>query len=130
MRLIVPTLLALTTMACTTAAPPEVEVDLRGAASTSCIDNKEWAYAVNRGAVVYEENCDYCHQDDGSGQPGQVPKLAGNDALLADPGRGIQLILVTKSQREPMHASQYDSTSLAASGFRWAQGCTRRTQRF
>lgn len=85
----------------TTTAPEPEEVNLRGEASESCIDNNDWAYAVNRGEVVYRENCDYCHQDNGKGQSGKVPSLAGNKSLMADPARGIRLITSMKAHAKP-----------------------------
>lgn len=108
MRIVVPALLALAVAACTTTAPDIEDVKLRGEASASCIDDRNWAFAVNRGEVVYQDNCDYCHQDNGAGQPGEVPALAGNDSLLTDPGRAIGLILVTKEQARPMHGMAVD----------------------
>lgn len=103
MRNIFCAIMAVTAVSACTTAPEEPEVDLRGEASASCIDNRDWAYSVNRGEVVYQENCDYCHRDDGRGQPGKVPALVGNDSLLADPARGIRLILITKADPKPMH---------------------------
>lgn len=109
MRLIPLTLLAMAIAACGTTPPEEPpDLKLRGEASTSCVDNRTWAFAVNRGAVVYEENCDYCHRDDGFGQPGKVPRLAGSESVKGDPERGIGLILVTRKHASPKHGMAVD----------------------
>lgn len=109
MRIVFPTLLALAVVACaTTTAPDTDELELRGEASSSCIDNRDWAATVNRGEFVYQDNCDYCHQDNGAGKPGEVPALVGNESLLTNPERAINLILVTKGKARPKHGMAVD----------------------
>ncbi|MDH3646514.1 MAG: cytochrome c [Gammaproteobacteria bacterium] len=107
MRVIYSMALVLAVVACSAPAPVvEDEIQVTGATSTGCIDETGWAYSANRGAAVFSENCAYCHQADGSGQTGQVPRLAGNKALLADPTRGIRLILITRSGSARSHGME------------------------
>ncbi len=41
---------------------------------------------IQEGQPVYAQNCAKCHQANGMGQPGQVPRLAGNPLVtLEDP---------------------------------------------
>ena len=102
MRIIFPTLIVLAATACAPTAT-EPELKLLGESSTDCVNDEEWSFAIRRGAVMYEENCDFCHQDDGAGQAGKVPRLVGNQTLLTDPDRAIRLILTTKADPRPNH---------------------------
>jgi mono/diheme cytochrome c family protein len=50
--------------------------------------------AMARGAKVYEQQCAQCHGDQGQGQPGAFPPLAGNRAvLLADTTNLVRVVL-------------------------------------
>lgn len=52
------------------------------------------ASAMARGAKVYEQQCAQCHGDQGQGQPGAFPPLAGNRAvLLADTTNLVRVVL-------------------------------------
>lgn len=51
------------------------------------------AGAMARGARIYDQRCAYCHGDQGQGQPGAFPALAGNRAVtMARPTNLIQVI--------------------------------------
>jgi mono/diheme cytochrome c family protein len=51
------------------------------------------AAAMARGARIYDQRCAYCHGDQGQGQPGAFPALAGNRAVtMARPTNLIQVI--------------------------------------
>lgn len=93
---------------CSAAPVTETDIPVTGTASSGCLNTRPWAYSANRGADIYSENCAYCHQRNGSGQAGGVPALAGNDTLLADPGHGIRMILVTRSPELGSHGMEYD----------------------
>lgn len=90
-------------VACTT----PVQQDLLPEQSTAnCISSPSWANAASRGAVVFDSSCAYCHQPDGGGIAGRVPALAGNEPLVADPVRGIRMILVTQSPAARLHGME------------------------
>jgi mono/diheme cytochrome c family protein len=50
--------------------------------------------ALQRGAKLYEQHCAQCHGDQGQGEPGAFPALAGNRAvLLADTTNLLRVVL-------------------------------------
>ena len=52
------------------------------------------AAALARGGKVYEQQCAQCHGEQGQGQPGAFPPLAGNRAVqLADPTNVLRVVL-------------------------------------
>jgi mono/diheme cytochrome c family protein len=52
------------------------------------------ATAMARGAKVYEQHCAACHGDQGQGEPGAFPALAGNRAVtLADTTNLVRVVL-------------------------------------
>lgn len=52
------------------------------------------AAAMARGAKVYEQQCAQCHGEQGQGEPGTFPPLAGNRAVvLADPTNLVRVVL-------------------------------------
>ncbi len=52
------------------------------------------ATALQPGAKVYEQHCAQCHGDQGQGEPGAFPALAGNRAvLLADTTNLLRVVL-------------------------------------
>ena len=52
------------------------------------------ASAMARGSKVYEQQCAQCHGDQGQGEPGAFPALAGNRAvMLADPTNLVRVVL-------------------------------------
>ena len=52
------------------------------------------AAILARGGKVYEQQCAQCHGDQGQGEPGAFPALAGNRAvLLADPTNVLRVVL-------------------------------------
>ncbi len=54
---------------------------------------------IQQGQPLYEQNCATCHQKDGSGKPGQVPRLAGNPMVtLEDPIPIIQIVVYGKGK--------------------------------
>lgn len=66
---------------------PQHSVELPPAAAPA-------ASAMARGAKVYEQQCAQCHGDQGQGQPGAFPPLAGNRAvLLADTTNLVRVVL-------------------------------------
>lgn len=66
---------------------PQHSVELPPAATPA-------ASAMARGAKVYEQQCAQCHGDQGQGQPGAFPPLAGNRAvLLADTTNLVRVVL-------------------------------------
>lgn len=52
------------------------------------------AAAMARGGKVYEQHCAQCHGEQGQGEPGAFPALAGNRAVvLADPTNLVRVVL-------------------------------------
>ncbi len=52
------------------------------------------AAAMARGSKVYEQHCAQCHGDQGQGEPGAFPALAGNRAvMLPDPTNLVRVVL-------------------------------------
>ncbi|MBU0749619.1 MAG: cytochrome c [Gammaproteobacteria bacterium] len=52
------------------------------------------ASAMVRGGKVYEQHCAQCHGDQGQGEPGAFPALAGNRAVvLNDPTNLVRVVL-------------------------------------
>ena len=49
------------------------------------------------GQTLFETHCAACHQKNGAGLPGAFPPLAGNRALMADPQRALDTVLLGKS---------------------------------
>jgi len=87
-------------------ASPVSQEALPSVSTSGCIANQDWAASASRGAEVYAANCSYCHQADGGGVPGRVPTLAGNEPLLANPDRGIGVILITQSPAARLHGME------------------------
>ena len=48
---------------------------------------------LSRGKAVYENFCGLCHNNDGSGKPGQAPPFAGSEWALGSPNRVIRIPL-------------------------------------
>ena len=48
---------------------------------------------LSRGKAVYENICGLCHNNDGSGKPGQAPPLAGSEWALGNPNHMIRIPL-------------------------------------
>jgi len=46
-----------------------------------------------RGKAVYENICGLCHNNDGSGKPGQAPPFAGSEWAVGSPNRMIRIPL-------------------------------------
>jgi mono/diheme cytochrome c family protein len=48
---------------------------------------------LSRGKAVYENVCGLCHNNDGSGKPGQAPPFAGSEYALGNPNHMIRIPL-------------------------------------
>ncbi len=70
-------------------APAQAAPPVRTAAATTRRD----AGTMARGARIYDQQCAYCHGDQGQGAPGAFPPLAGNRAVnMAETTNLIQVI--------------------------------------
>jgi mono/diheme cytochrome c family protein len=79
------------------AANPKTEGDLRG-----------------KGQLVYERNCQQCHQATGLGVAGQFPPLAGSEWVLADgPGRMARIVLNGFAGPVTVKGVQYNNNMFA-----------------
>jgi mono/diheme cytochrome c family protein len=50
------------------------------------------ADSINRGEVIYDQVCVYCHKPDGKGLPYLYPPLSGSDFLLEKTDQAIRII--------------------------------------
>jgi len=79
------------------AANPKQEGDLRG-----------------KGQLVFEKNCQLCHQATGMGVPGQFPPLAGSEWVLAEgPGRIARIVLNGFSGPVTVKGAQFNNNMFA-----------------
>ncbi len=68
---------------------------------------------IQDGQPLYAQNCAGCHQADGTGQPGKVPRLAGNPVVtLEDPIPVITTVSYGKGSM-PGFGDKLDSTQIA-----------------
>ncbi len=68
---------------------------------------------IHDGQPLYEQNCASCHQTDGSGQPGNVPRLAGNPIVtLEDPIPSITVVVQGKGSM-PAFGDQLNDVQIA-----------------
>lgn len=68
---------------------------------------------IQDGQPLYVEHCAGCHQADGAGQPGKVPKLAGNPIVtLEDPIPDIDTVVNGKGAM-PGFGDQLDDVQIA-----------------
>jgi mono/diheme cytochrome c family protein len=68
---------------------------------------------IDDGRPLYVEHCAGCHQEDGAGQPGKVPKLAGNPIVtLEDPIPIIDTVVQGKGSM-PGFGDQLDDVQIA-----------------
>ncbi len=68
---------------------------------------------IQEGQPLYMQNCASCHQADGTGQPGKIPRLAGNPIVtLEDPIPDITIVTQGKGQM-PAFGDQLDDVQIA-----------------
>jgi len=73
---------------------------------------------LSRGKAVYENICGLCHNNDGSGKPGQAPPFVGSEWALGSPNRMIRIPLADLAG--PIRATASRGTSPCPP---WAPGC-------
>jgi mono/diheme cytochrome c family protein len=61
------------------------------------------------GKTVWQENCAACHGDEGEGQPGNFPRLAGNPDLFKDRAFPVLVVLHGISGPITVKGQSYDS---------------------
>ncbi len=68
---------------------------------------------IQEGQPLYAQNCAQCHQGDGTGQPGKVPRLAGNPIVtLEDPIPAINIVVYGKGAMQGF-GNQLDGNQIA-----------------
>lgn len=68
---------------------------------------------IQDGQPLYAQNCAECHQTNGTGKPGQVPRLAGNPLVtLQDPIPAITTVVYGKGAM-PGFGDKLDGTQIA-----------------
>jgi nitrite reductase (NO-forming) len=64
---------------------------------------------LEKGKLVFMQNCAMCHQPDGQGVPHAFPPLAGSDFLMADKTRSMHIVLHGLSGPVMVNGAKYDS---------------------
>ncbi len=68
------------------------------------------AEQVERGRVLYFQNCFICHQLNGTGTPGVYPPLAKSDFLVADRERAIRIACEGLAGEITVNGAKFDGT--------------------
>lgn len=68
------------------------------------------AAAQVSGRKAYEENCSACHGQEGAGQPGLYPPLAGNHDLAKDAGLAARVVLFGLTGQIEAAGASYSAT--------------------
>jgi mono/diheme cytochrome c family protein len=71
----------------------QVYTPYRSAAEVALYQPPTGGPDLSRGKAVYENICGLCHNNDGSGKPGQAPPFIGSDWVLGSPNRVIRIPL-------------------------------------
>ncbi len=72
---------------------PEVYAPYRSAAELALYQPPTGGADLSRGKAVYENLCGLCHNNDGSGKPGQAPPFVNSEWVLGSPNRMIRIPL-------------------------------------
>jgi nitrite reductase (NO-forming) len=64
---------------------------------------------MEKGKLVFMQNCSMCHQLDGKGLPGVFPPLAQSDFLMADKDRSVRIALRGLSGPITVNGATYDN---------------------
>src|SRR5215470_13439431 len=64
---------------------------------------------MEKGKLVFMQNCSMCHQLDGKGLPGVFPPLAQSDFLMADKDRSVRIALRGLSGSITVNGATYDN---------------------
>src|SRR5215831_4668573 len=76
---------------------------------TPAIVTMTQALQMEKGKLVFMQNCSMCHQLDGKGLPGVFPPLAQSDFLMADKDRSIRIALRGLSGPITVNGAAYDN---------------------
>ncbi len=68
---------------------------------------------IHDGQPLYVQNCASCHGTDGTGQPGQVPRLAGNPIVTLEDPVPIITIVTNGKGKMPPFGEQLDDVQIA-----------------
>lgn len=71
--------------------------------------NDELAKSIERGKMVYSENCITCHMGTGEGVPAAFPPLAKSDYLLKTPEKAIYAVKFGLSGKIKVNGIEYDN---------------------
>lgn len=69
--------------------------------------------SISNGKPLYEQHCATCHQKDGKGQPGKVPKLAGNPIITLEDPIPIITTVVNGQGKMPEFGDKLSSNEIA-----------------
>jgi glucose/arabinose dehydrogenase/mono/diheme cytochrome c family protein len=68
----------------------------------------ELSSQINRGKLLYLQNCVICHQSSGQGSPGAFPPLAGSDFLVKNQEASILAVVQGLTGRINVNGTNYD----------------------
>lgn len=71
--------------------------------------NDELAKSIERGKMVYSENCITCHMGTGEGVTATFPPLAKSDYLMQTPGNAIKAIKFGLAGKIKVNGVEYDN---------------------
>ena len=63
---------------------------------------------VEKGKLVFMQNCSMCHQPNGQGLPNVFPPLVGSDFLMADKARSIHIVLKGLAGPVSVNGAKFD----------------------
>jgi mono/diheme cytochrome c family protein len=72
---------------------PEVYSPYRSAAELALYQPPTGGPDLGRGKTIYENLCGLCHNNDGTGKPGQAPPFVNSEWVLGSPNRLIRIPL-------------------------------------
>jgi mono/diheme cytochrome c family protein len=72
---------------------PQVYTPYRSTAELALYQPPTGGPDLSRGKAVYENICGLCHNNDGTGKPGQAPPFVGSEWVLGDPSHLIRIPL-------------------------------------
>ncbi|REA58811.1 cytochrome c [Dyadobacter luteus] len=70
---------------------------------------EELAESIDRGKVIYVENCITCHMGNGDGAPGTFPPLAKSDYLTKNPEKAIYAVKFGLTGKIQVNGTEYNS---------------------
>ena len=77
--------------------------------ATQADQDDELAKSIERGKMVYSENCITCHMGTGEGVPASFPPLAKSDYLIKTPEKAIYAVKFGLAGKIKVNGIEYDN---------------------